>query len=507
MIKDIFGGVVPSIWDAVVSLLFPQGSLILLNLILIASGLGVFLLSRFLYEKNVGKELVSLEKMGLVWILLFVVGLFITVVLALILEALLVVSISYLLKVRGTSSERMPDEEEEKGGKPHNKLIPSLLIILNLLLLGLVSVGGLLLAFLKGWWVYGWTLQIGAIAGAAVVAVKMIFKIRLFERDWTFSNKANLTLKVVILAIPIVFGGVFMITLIPNAHGGVPEEPTSDEPTNLRIMTYNIRLGTGIEEDPANQWFNRKEKFVEYLDSFDLDVFGIQEAQYFQIQYIHDNLESREYEWTGRARDNGVYDGEATAIFYDSEKFDYIDGDTFWLSGIPDYPTNTWGGSCLRVVTWVRLEVTTGESKGAQFVVFNTHYDFADDWQVKASNLLMERMSEYSGGLPAFVMGDFNLRNESKAFPILENYDDPGDNKEMRDAYRVYKEDQLGYLPYDTTSPIDWDVRKDSDEKSRIDFIFISEHVAVNKCEIPKDSYDGYRTYSDHYPVYLNCTF
>ena len=153
------------------------------------------------------------------------------------------------------------------------------------------------------------------------------------------------------------------------------------------------------------------------------------------------------------------------------------------------------------------MEVTTGESKGAQFVVFCTHYDFSDEWQIKASNLLMERMTIYSGGLPTFIMGDFNLRNESTAFPILENYKDPGDNKPMWDAYRVYKGDQIGYLPYATTSPQDWDVRKDPENNSRIDFIFISENINVSQCTIPKDSYDGYRTYSDHYPVYMNCTF
>lgn len=99
------------------------------------------------------------------------------------------------------------------------------------------------------------------------------------------------------------------------------------------------------------------------------------------------------------------------------------------------------------------------------------------------------------------------MRNESQAFPFLENYMDPGDNKPMRDAYRVYKVDQIGYLPYATTSPKDWDVRMDPENKSRIDFIFISETITVNECRIPRDSYDGYRTYSDHYPVYMNCTF
>ncbi len=494
MITDIFGGIVPSYYDAIVSFFLPQGSFVLLNLLLISAALGLLFMSRSLYNRVELSKQVPFRKMGLVWLFFFLTGVFVSFFLGMILIVFIFYSISYLLKVKN-------------GRKKAIKVVALILLLLNILILVAVSIGGLLFAFLLGWWVYGWMLQIGVIAGVILVIAKKIFKLKIFEKNSIMSSRSKKLLKGSSLLISVLFGSVFIISLIPNSRITVLDGPTSGVPTDLTIMTYNIRLGTGIEDDPANQWFNRKEEFVKYLDSFNLDIFGIQEAQYFQIKYIHENLDSREYVWTGRARDNGIYDGEATAIFFDNEKFEFIDGDTFWLSDIPDYPSNTFGGSHNRVVTWVRLEVTTGASKGAQFVVFNTHYDFSDEWQIKASNLLMERITLYSGGLPTFIMGDFNMRNDSEAFPILENYMDPGDNKPMRDAYRVYKVDQIGYLPYDTTSPQDWDVRKDPENKSRIDFIFISNGIMVNQCTIPKDSYDGYRTYSDHYPVYMNCTF
>jgi len=494
MITDIFGGVVPTLDDAIVSLLLPQGFFILLNLILISIGTGLLLISRLLYNYSELDIESQHRKLGLVWLFLFIAGLFISILLIIILIISLFLSISYLL-------------DAKIDGRKKIRGVTLLFLFLNILILVAVSIGGLLFAFLLGWWVYGWTLQIGVIVGAILLITKKILNLKILEKNSQLSRKSKLVLKVSSLSICVLFGSVFVISLIPNTRLAVPDGPTSGIPTDLTIMTYNIRLGTGVQKDPANQWFNRKEVFVEYLDSFDLDVFGIQEAQYFQIKYIHENLGNRKYFWTGRARNNGIYDGEACAIFYDSEKFNFIDGDTFWLSDIPDYPSNTFGGSHNRVVTWVRLEVTTGVSRGAQFVVFNTHYDFAAEWQIKASNLLMERMTLYSGGLPTIIMGDFNLRNESTAFPILENYNDPGDNKPMRDAYRVYKEDQIGYLPYATTSPKDWDVRKDPEDKSRIDFIFISNNINVSQCTIPKDSHNGYRTYSDHYPVYMNCTF
>lgn len=508
MIKDIFGAISPSIQDFLVSFFLPQGSFILVNLILIAMGLGLFLLSLVLVNRYQPNKQLPLKRWILAFILLFVVGLFVTFLLAVIVELLLIRSLSFLLDLKKEPARIK--ESDDNGIENYKKLPTSVIIILllfNLLFLGIFSLGGLLLAFLLGWWIYGWTIQIGVVSGLIILIAKKILKLEIFKQSWQLSSKTKKGILVSLLIIPFLFGSIFITTLLPNAHPSAPKEPTSSELTNLRIMTYNIRTGTGIEEDPANQWFNRKEEFVEYLDGFNLDIFGIQEAQYFQIQYIHNNLESREYVWTGKGRANGVHGGEACAIFFDSKKYEYIDGDTFWLSDISHYPSNTFGGSWKRVVTWVRLEVKAGKSEGAQFCVFNTHYDFADEWQIKASNLVNEKILEYSGGLPTILMGDFNLQNESRAFDILENYENPGDYKPMRDAYRVYKEKTLGYLPYATTSPLDWDIRKEREDKSRIDFIFISEHIMVNKCSIPQDSYDEYRTYSDHFPVYMNCTF
>ncbi|MFO8018318.1 MAG: endonuclease/exonuclease/phosphatase family protein [Promethearchaeia archaeon] len=505
MLKDIFGAIVPSLQDALVSFFLPQGLFILFNLILISLELGTFLVSRFLYNRYVNTVEMPLKKRVLPLILIYIAGLFNTFILGMILIASVLLSISYLLKVR--KSMGIKKSKEKKMIKPSTLLRSGILVFLlfKIFLLVLYSIGGLLFAFLLGWWIYGWTLQIAAVGGVVIFLVKKYKNIGIFEMPPKLSSRSKILLKVTILTFFILFGSIFIISLTPNTHQPAPESPTSSEITDLKIMTYNIRRA-GIEDDPANQWVNRKDEFVSYLDGFDLDVFGIQEAKSFQIQYIHSNLESRDYVWTGKGRDNGVHGGEACAIFFDNNKFEYLDGDTFWLSEIPHYPTNTWEGSCFRVVTWVRLKVKVGQSKGEEFFVFNTHYDFSDDWQNKASILVSQKITELSGGLPTILMGDFNMHNDSQSFDILENYENPGDKKPMRDGYREYKESKLGYLPYDTTSPNDWDVRKDPEDKSRIDFIFISEHINVTECQIPKDSYDGYRTYSDHYPVYMNCT-
>lgn len=505
MIKDIFGATVPSLQDSLTTIFLPQGSFILYNLILISVGLIIFLISLYLYSRYVERGEISLKNFILPILLIFLVGFFNTFMLGVVLLLLILFSISYLLQCRKLIGKE--ELEEKRIESPQKlKIGVMLFILLNIGLLALFSIGGLLFSFLLAWWIYGFTLQIGAIVGIIIFLIKKFGNFQILNIPTKLSSRSIRNLKGIIIIITVFFGSIFVISLIPLSHSSAPDSPTNSEPTNLRIMTYNIRR-SGTEEDPKNSWINRKEEFVRYLDEFDLDVFGLQEAKFFQVQYIFNNLKSREYSWTGKARDNGVYAGEACPIFFDREKYKLLDEDTFWLSGITHYPTNTWEGSCYRVVTWVRLEVKNGENQGEEFFVFNTHFDFGDEWQMKASKLVSDKITELSGGLPTILMGDFNLRNNTKQFEILENYENPGDSKPMRDAYRVFKEDELGYLPYATTSGNDWDIRTEPENQSRIDFIFISKTIAVNRCSIPKDSYHEYRTYSDHYPVYMNCTF
>ncbi len=500
MITDIFGAVVPQSVDLIYSIFFPAGFNTFMSIILIIPVYITYLLSVRSYRHSLQVDRKISKQVGLQLGFIFGIGIFIPLLLGFFLEYLVATSIYH-----GFDVIKFNKENEKKSGKTSISIY--ILLIFEFLFLILFSVSGFILTLLLGWWAISWMFMIGANCGLITVFIKKPKTLLLYNKHWRPSSKVKLALRTAIIIVPILFGSVFIFSNLPKIHGAAPDTSTSPEPTSLNIMTYNIRYGTGIEKDLKNQWFNRKEEFVEYLDGFDLDVFGIQEALIFQIQYIKDNVQGRNYAWTGKGRSDGLHAGEACPIFFDGDKYEFIDGDTFWLSNNSYIPSNTFNGGHFRVCTWARLEVKTGVSKGAQFCVFNTHYDFADEWQVKASHVIAQKIKEHSGGLPTILMGDFNLRNYSIAFPILENYEDPGEMRPMRDAYRVYMEDKLGYLPYATTSPIDWDVRKDSMEKSRIDLIFISEGINVNNISIPKDYYGDYRTYSDHYPVLMECTF
>ena len=54
---------------------------------------------------------------------------------------------------------------------------------------------------------------------------------------------------------------------------------------DVTLVTYNIRLGTAIEDNRYDFWKFRKDWIVGYINSFDADFLCLQEAYHFQIRY------------------------------------------------------------------------------------------------------------------------------------------------------------------------------------------------------------------------------
>ena len=69
----------------------------------------------------------------------------------------------------------------------------------------------------------------------------------------------------------------------------------------LKVMSYNIRLGSG--EDGTNSWQFRAPLTLEMLEDQAPDVFGVQEALKYQVDFIKEFTD--DYECVGVGRDNG----------------------------------------------------------------------------------------------------------------------------------------------------------------------------------------------------------
>nr|MDO8112551.1 endonuclease/exonuclease/phosphatase family protein [Candidatus Sigynarchaeota archaeon] len=355
----------------------------------------------------------------------------------------------------------------------------------------LVPVAGILLATLAKYATIGWSTIAGAAFGIAAFLVGSLPLLSKYLGTPRATSRGKKILGVVAIAIPVLLGSTLIVATFGKTYLPIPA-PSSIE-TSLKIVTYNIRNGIASELNPANNWINRKADVASYLDGMDADVIGVQEAYLFQLADLLSGMASARYQFTGHGRDDGVHYGEHAAIIFNTGKLRLVDGDTFWLSDCTLVPSKSWDPSNYRICTWARFEVL---ATGAQFCVFCTHYGFGVNFSALASTLICDRITQHTGDLPTFAMGDFNMRNTSQGYAIFENFT----AKPMKDSYRLAYGDSY---PWDTSFN-NWTAPGTS---SRIDFVFCSPGINVSSATVPKDVRANNQTYSDHYPVVVQCSF
>ena len=310
-------------------------------------------------------------------------------------------------------------------------------------------------------------------------------------REWiVFHEKSMIAVSFITLFLT---GSLFVYRFTLQKPKRISNFENPNESFQLRVMTYNIRRPS-FEQNPLNNWDNRKQHLVEYIDSFNLDLLGVQEATFRQLHYIVSHLQPSLYRYYGVGRADGAYGDEYSAIIFRMDKFQALDGGTFWLSSTPNIPSATWGNLILRICTWVRLEHL--ETK-KQFFALNMHFDFSTQFQINAAQLIQKFIFEHTGKLPVLLMGDFNLNYTKETYAYLDGYG----NKPLQDSYK---------LIHGTPIPLDYSMSQFNASyipqiDRRIDFIFVSADIQAMNISIPKDSYSSGLTYSDHYPVFLNC--
>src|SRR6056297_1455862 len=154
-----------------------------------------------------------------------------------------------------------------------------------------------------------------------------------------------------------------LLTMSFLATGATAEE--------VRVMSFNIRYGTA--RDGENHWENRKDFVAETITAFDPDLLGTQETLEFQKRYLDKNLSG--YTSIGVGRDSGGSDGEMTALFFKTGRFEKLDEGHFWLSETPEIAGSiSWDSSLTRMASWVRLRDRRGLSE-RPILFINTHFD------------------------------------------------------------------------------------------------------------------------------------
>jgi len=255
------------------------------------------------------------------------------------------------------------------------------------------------------------------------------------------------------------------------------------------VATFNLRYDNA--SDTGNLWINRAPVVSELIRFHDFDVFGTQEGYKSQLDDIHTALP--EYEYYGLGRDDGVNNGEHSAIFYKKDRFKLLAKGDFWLSETPEKPSLGWDATCCkRICSWVYLQ--NKSSPGHKFYVFNAHYDHKGVIaREESSKLILKKIQAIAGKNPVILTGDLNGDHNSTWYQRIAT------SGTLTDTYK-----QAAH-PYVNNSSFN-NFGKALKGSSIIDHIFTTPGFKVERWGVLTDSYHG-KYPSDHFPVMTKLTF
>jgi endonuclease/exonuclease/phosphatase family metal-dependent hydrolase len=257
----------------------------------------------------------------------------------------------------------------------------------------------------------------------------------------------------------------------------------------IGIATFNLRMDTS--NDGINAWPNRKEMVKGLVRFHDFDIIGTQEG----FKHMLDGVaELSEYAYIGVGREDGKDAGEHSSIFYKKDRFQLLDNGNFWFSETPFVPSKGWDATCCnRICSWGKFK---DRRSGKIFFVFNSHFDHQGVVARRnSSKLLLSQIRKIAGnGVAVFATGDFNADPESEPIKAIVA------DGLLYDSYLLTKQP-----PYGTVGTFNG-FKLDADLKSRIDFIWVTKDVVVEKYGVLNDM--PYAKFpSDHFPVMIKAIF
>lgn len=227
--------------------------------------------------------------------------------------------------------------------------------------------------------------------------------------------------------------------------------------TEVQIMTFNVRYDN--PNDPLT-WEERKEEVAQAMAFH--DIIGVQEALAHQTKFIDAYLPRHSY--FGVGRDDGKEGGEFCPVFYNTNKFDFVHGETVWLSPTPWVAGSVgWDADLPRIATIVILQHKTS---GKLLRVINTHFSHVGETARENAAQLIRGYVANSAEEYLVVLGDFNEESDGNAFklldaePLKDSFE--GNPNRCRDQFTTYcsfKPDESYILRIDhifTNLDVDW---------------------------------------------------
>ena len=276
--------------------------------------------------------------------------------------------------------------------------------------------------------------------------------------------------------------------LLPLA--GMAKEKV-EQPVKVRWCTFNVRCIAAPDEKIGCSWEVRKDNVAQYVLDNNIDIVGMQEVTFKQLNDLRERLKG--YDYVGVGRTDGKEKGEFTPVFFRADKYEPLEKGNFWLSETPDVPgSKGWDAALERVASYVKLK---DKATGKIFMAINTHYDHIGVQARKESaKLIMSKIKSIVGDRPAVVTGDFNITEDNEAYSTMVNSE-----SKMNDAYHM--------TAHHTGAPYTFHdyCRKSPLKAHKIDYIFVTPNVKVLQSHIERET--PTKRISDHNPHWADLAF
>ena len=247
--------------------------------------------------------------------------------------------------------------------------------------------------------------------------------------------------------------------------------------SELKIMTLNVKNAS-----ITSSFAKRAVSIQELVRWHDPDIIGIQELIDPMIEYLPQLTET--YTFFGKARGSSGNTNERTCLLFKKERFEFLKGDTFWLSPDPTVKGSRFVESLFpRIATYALLKDRLTDQT---FTFANTHLDhILPSTRAKQAAVLRDKLIEVKDGDYLVLTGDFNSSYLSRAVHILVT----SPKLDLKDT-----------VPVDGVSTIRAFVQAGTSQFRPIDHILVTNDLEVLKSEIITGMYMG-RYPSDHCPV------
>lgn len=295
----------------------------------------------------------------------------------------------------------------------------------------------------------------------------------------------------------LIFLAVFILLMLNAEQSEVyAKRPKT---AKLRWCTFNIRLQNKGDELAGVGWSVRKDRVADYIKDNHIDIVGMQEVLYDQLNDLRIRLP--EYDYVGVGRTDGKTKGEYSPVFFLRDRFKVLKKGNFWLSETPDVPgSKGWDAALERIASYVKLK---DKVTGKVFMAVNTHFDHVGVVARRESaKLIMRKIQEIVGKRPAVVTGDFNVTEDDEAYTTMlggEMVNGNLSNCKFLDAYHM--------TPNHTGATYTWHnfCHLPPDKREKIDFIFITPTIRVTRSHIEEPAPEA--LLSDHNPHWADLEF